>query len=151
MNKHYIILALTRSGSSLVRSFCHEPFNQCLFEPLRSVQLRKLSVNINCPEISQRMENPVRFFNYIFNLKNKKYNGAKILISSLSDDVLYKIVNSNKFKIILLYRKNLLETFVSRRIAGITRQWSLKRNNINKRVGNINKSNMNLSIGGGFN
>ena len=137
MNDKYLILAVERSGSCLVRSFCHNPpQNNCLFEPFRfrPEQFKKMHINASLPVICNRQENPVNYLNYFFNLNNKNFNGAKVIISSLSTDLLAKILNSKEFKIILLYRENLLETFVSRRIAGITHQWGVNRGFEHKKV-----------------
>lgn len=116
-----------RSGSSLLRKMCHEPpYSHFLFQPFNLNQLRKLGINKSLKVVQNRMDNPSRFLNFLFSKYHNESVGAKVIITSKANHTLENICRNKNFKIILLYRKNLSESFVSRELARTTGRWGLQ-------------------------
>jgi len=131
--KRIVIIAHARAGSNLLKDICeHKNTTYFYREIFGGRYLRKYLagnehfVNKNMNTIINRMYDPISFINLFYKAQRYPIVGTRLMLAQTPQETLGKIIKRKNICKILLYRKNLLETAVSRMIAGITNQWSLK-------------------------
>ncbi|CAH1772506.1 unnamed protein product, partial [Owenia fusiformis] len=123
--QHYIILATPRSGSTMLNYIlCQHPDIGCTNEPLHN-KLELLPRDL----VGDSLDNIMRYLlRSVHKLDCNKVYGFKVFTDHLYEaniplKDLIRILN--KPKIILLYRKNILESFVSMKISQRTQIWNI--------------------------
>ena len=72
----------------------------------------------------KRFKKPLQYINFFLNKAKTKSSGAKILIGPMfRENIIDNILLCPKFKIIFMYRENLLESYISGRVAKFKKQY----------------------------
>ncbi|CAH1791932.1 unnamed protein product [Owenia fusiformis] len=121
--KHYIMLTIPRSGSTMLHNIiCQHPNISCIDEPLHKKELKPRGLfGDPIDSIMQHLHKSVN------KLDCYQMHGAKIFTEHLSDAniSLYDVIKTLKQpKIVLLYRRNILDSFVSLKSSQHSRIWN---------------------------
>jgi len=125
MGKDFVILTLARTGSSsLAKALRIHPEIKLLAEPFHEPTLRKKKTwYINQVH---NMDSFISTLNTIY----CKHNGIKHSLEHIPVQYNMYMANSGIYKIIYLYRKNILKNVISSFISKQTQEWGTQKNKI---------------------
>lgn len=118
----FIIVAQFRTGSTLLMESLKP---HCLHEIFQHVEYTRINKQL----AAQRNQKPIEYLNFHLSRGNQNIIGAKIMFPQLAREGLSKIISNDDYKVILVYRKNLTDMYLSYKWAHMTKQWAVFKDN----------------------
>lgn len=127
----YIILCHGRCGSTFLQEELQEigPLKDEVTSlgEIYNENYIKTIISLDDPYWHERHEKPIEFINYIYSRMGRQTVGSKILYPQINKNGLDILLKSHEYKVIFLYRKNILQAAISMILTHQTQEWHVKK------------------------